>query len=120
MTDLKPAAGYIRVAPRPQANTSKSVEQQRRDIERDAARRGYVVIQWYLDSGPESRSARQPDLQCLIDDSCSQTRPYLAIFVASLSRLSRDALAHEACRSKLQRRGLRLFSAESAGRTRMG
>lgn len=115
MTNLKPAAGYIRVAPKPRDHASKLVVQQRRDIERDAARRGYVVVEWYLDSGPKSRCARQPDLRCLIDDSCSQTRPYLAIFVTSLSRLSRDALANEACRSRLQRHGVRVLSAESAG-----
>ncbi|WP_050600132.1 recombinase family protein [Qipengyuania citrea] len=114
MTDLKPAAGYIRVAPKPQADTSKLVEQQRREIERDAARRGYVVVHWYQDSGPELSCARQPDLRCLIDDSCSRTRPYLAIFVSSLSRLSRDTLENEAYRSKLQRHGLRVLSAECA------
>lgn len=118
MSDLRPAAGYIRVAWNPQVAISNLVERQRHSIEQEAIQRGYVVVQWYLDIGSGSRPTLQPDLQCLIDDCCSGTRPYLAIFVSSLSRFSRDALATVAYQSSLQRHGLRIFSAESTGGSR--
>lgn len=120
MSDLKPAAGYIRVASKSQTSALNSVEQQRRDIERDAGRHGFEVIGWYLDVASGSIAGRQPDLQCLIDDSCSKARPFHAVFIATSSRVSRDPARYEACRLRLQRYGIQLFSADRSERTRTG
>tara|TARA_R100001198_G_scaffold83881_1_gene57464 strand:- start:1688 stop:2077 length:390 start_codon:yes stop_codon:yes gene_type:complete len=113
MNDPKPAAGYIRVAPMPQSSALVSIEQQRHAIERCAEQQGFAVIEWYLDSGVRGLTDRQPDLQCLINDSCSQGRPFAAVFTATPSRLSRDLTQYHACRMRLERCGIQLFSTKS-------
>lgn len=112
MTELKPAAGYIRIPPGQQAHAAVSMEQQRHAIERDAARCGYVVIEWYLDSGPDGRLNFQPDLRCLMSDSCSPQHPFHAVYVACPSRISRDASVNEDYRRVLRKHGIRLLSAQ--------
>ncbi len=113
MTDPKPAAGYIRVAPMSQASALAAIEQQRSAIERGAEQQGFAVIEWYFDYGVRGLADCQPDLHCLIDDSCSQGRPFAAVFTATPSRLSRDLARYHACRMRLLRCGIQLFSAES-------
>ena len=46
MTELLPAAGYIRVSTKRQAEASTSMEEQKKGIERDAERLGYVIVEW--------------------------------------------------------------------------
>ena len=112
MTDPRRAAGYIRISPIPQANILMSLGHQQRTIVREADRRGYVIVQWYLDDGVKITVELRPDLQCLINDICSVPRGYQALFVASASRLSRDSLEFEEFRSKLLANGVQLYSAE--------
>lgn len=112
MIDLKPAAGYIRLSPMSQTNALTSIAHQQRIIAGEADRRGYVIMQWYLDDGVKITVELRPDLQCLLNDICSVPRGYQALFVASASRLSRDASEYGAYRSKLQANGVQLYSAE--------
>lgn len=114
MTELMLAAGYICSSNGQQTQAAISIERQRQGIKRDAARRGYVIIEWYVDNRTVGRLCRQPDLRFSIDDACSPSRPYHALFVASSSRLPRDASVHESYRRELERHGVRLLSAEKS------
>ena len=51
MTDLLPAAGYIRVSTRKQAEAGTSMDEQRTGIAREAERHGYTIVNWYIDGG---------------------------------------------------------------------
>lgn len=119
MTDIKPAAGYIRISGRQERQSVISIEQQKRDIEEDAARRGYGITEWYMDSST-GRPRGQPGLRCLLDDSCSPERPFRAVYVARPSRLSRDVAVYHARRCELQKHGVDLLSAEKPKGARAG
>ena len=111
MTDLMPAAGYIRVSTRKQAEAGISLKEQKRGIERDAARLGYVVVEWYIDGGISGRSDRRPEFQRVIADSCSKARPYKAVYIYNFSRFFRDDFETEGYRRKLEKHGVDLLSA---------
>ncbi len=111
MTDLIPAAGYIRVSTKRQAEAGTSMEEQRAGIKRDAARQGYMVVEWYIDGGVSGRSDRRPEFQRLIADSCSRSRPYKAVYIYNFSRFFRDDFELEGYRRKLEKSGVDLLSA---------
>ena len=111
MTELLPAAGYIRVSTKRQAEAGTSMDEQKKGIERDAERLGYVIIEWYVDGGVSGRSDRRPEFQRVIADSCSKTRPYHAVYIYNFSRFFRDDFETEAYRRKLEKNGVELLSA---------
>ena len=111
MPDLLPAAGYIRVSTRRQAEAGTSMDEQKDAIERDAARTGFVVVEWYVDGGVSGRSAKRPEFQRMIADSCSKTRPYDAVYIYNFSRFFRDDYETEGYRRKLEKNGVDLLSA---------
>ena len=111
MTDLLPAAGYIRVSTRKQAEAGTSMDEQQNGIARGAERHGYTIVQWYIDGGISGRSANRPEFQRLIADSCSRTRPYNAVFIYNFSRFFRDDYETEGYRRKLEKNGVDLLSA---------
>jgi len=85
--------------------------EQKKGIERDAERHGYVVVEWYVDGGISGRSARRPEFQRLIADSRSKTRPYNAVYIYNFSRFFRDDFEVEGYRRKLEKNGVELLSA---------
>ena len=111
MTDLLPAAGYIRVSTRKQAEAGTSMDEQKTGIAREAERHGYTIVNWYIDGGISGRSANRPEFQRLIADSCSKSRPYAAVFIYNFSRFFRDDYETEGYRRKLEKNGVDLLSA---------
>ena len=111
MTDLLPAAGYIRVSTRKQAEAGTSMDEQKTGIARESERHGYTIVEWYIDGGISGRSANRPEFQRLIADSCSKSRPYAAVFIYNFSRFFRDDYETEGYRRKLEKNGVELLSA---------
>lgn len=109
--DALPAAGYVRVSTRKQAEAGTSMDEQQRAILGEAERNGYRIVQWYIDGGVSGRSAKRPEFQKLIADSCSKSRPYEAVFIYNFSRFFRDDYETEGYRRKLEKNGVDLLSA---------
>lgn len=87
------------------------MDEQKTGIAREAERHGYTIVQWYIDGGISGRSANRPEFQRLIADSCSKSRPYVAVFIYNFSRFFRDDYETEGYRRKLEKNGVDLLSA---------
>jgi DNA invertase Pin-like site-specific DNA recombinase len=69
MTSLIPAAGYLRRSTNKQ---EKSLDDQRREIERYAAEHGYVIVRWYIDDGISGDATdKRLDFQRMHKDACN-------------------------------------------------
>lgn len=61
-----PAVAYVRMS---SSKQDKSPEQQREEIERHAAARGYTIIRWYTDEGISGWKHARPGFQRLVADA---------------------------------------------------
>ncbi len=105
------ALAYIRVSHEDSADRGASLETQRRDIERFAAREGIEIVEWFEDAGKSAfkDSAKRPEFQRIVRHAkeCSSVS---IILVWKSDRFSRDRYLASAIKGELQKAGVRVLS----------
>jgi DNA invertase Pin-like site-specific DNA recombinase len=81
--------GYTRVSTREQAKDGWTLAQQRKDIEREAERRGWELVEVIEDAGYSGTSDNRPGLQRALAMLAKRNGPE-AIIIARLDRLARS------------------------------
>ena len=109
MTDQPvPAALYARVSTGRQAEADLSIPDQTRHAQDFCARRGFVLLQTFVEPGASGMDEDRPAFQRMIDRATGPDRPFRVILVHSLSRFFRDAMFAEFYTRRLRNAGVQL------------
>jgi len=108
---MKNAIMYARFSPRPNAETSESVEHQIKDIEAWCDNHGYTPVLAFAD---KSASGGEYERRGIWDAIHALKRDY-ALVVRSLDRLARDVYLQEVLFREVKKRGAELISINGEG-----
>lgn len=90
----------------------KSVTDQVRELKEYAAKRGWVIVGWYIDEARKSTDLEKRDSFMEMISLCHRDpRPVEGVLVWSLARLFRDELQAQAIKSNLRLKGVDFLSA---------
>lgn len=108
---LTPAAAYVRVSTKRQAENELSLAEQKAAIAAYAAEHGLTIVTEYVEAGASGTTDRRPELQRMIRDAARRPVPFKAVVVFNHSRFFRNAEESAAYRLKLSKCGVQLLSA---------
>ena len=103
---------YTRFSPRPDADTSKSNEQQEARCRAYCARQGYEVAEVFSDSAVSGKTLNRPGLQAAIEEL--KTGTALVLVVDTSDRLARDMLVSLTIRHQIDKAVARLEFADGS------
>lgn len=103
-------ASYLRVSTGKQAESDLSIPDQRRQIERYCAARGWMMMEDYIEPGSSATDDRRPAFQAMIEAALAKPPAFDTILVHSFSRFFRDQFQFERYARKLTRNGVRIVS----------
>jgi len=103
-------ASYLRVSTGKQAESDLSIPDQRRQIERYCAARGWTMVEDYVEPGSSATDDRRPAFQAMIDVALAKPPPFNVILVHSFSRFFRDQFQFERYARKLAKNGVQIVS----------
>lgn len=86
--DKNNVAGYVRVSTSQQVETGTSIDDQIKNIEKEAERRGWEKPAFYKDEGISGKSDKRPALQLMLSDI--RTKKFHAIIFTKIDRLARN------------------------------
>jgi site-specific DNA recombinase len=113
---LKQAVAYIRVSSIEQVE-NYSLDNQLKDIQREAERRGYAIVEVFREEGKSAKTAKRPKLIELLEYCRLHKREIQAVFVYKIDRLSRNTMDYLIIRKKLADFGIDFISAtETTGK----
>lgn len=104
------AALYARVSTGRQAEADLSIPDQTRHAQDFCARRGFVLLETFVEPGASGMDEDRPAFQRMIDRATGPDRPFRVILVHSLSRFFRDAMFAEFYTRRLRNAGVQLLS----------
>ena len=113
MPDINPiprAVIYARCSAVRQAEKELSIPAQLEACEAEARRRGWEIVETYIDEAESARSADRPRFQDMISAARKKPRPFEHILVWKFSRFSRSREDSVLYKSVLERAGVRLTS----------
>lgn len=94
------------------AQTEQSIEGQLRVCHEFAEKKGYKVINEYIDRAMTGRNDNRPEFQKMITDSNKKEFQYILVY--KLDRFSRNKYDNAIYKHKLQQNGVRVISATEA------
>ncbi|ODT17900.1 MAG: serine recombinase [Kaistia sp. SCN 65-12] len=103
-------ACYLRVSTSRQAESDLSIPDQRRQIERYCAARGWTIVEDYVEPGSSATDDRRPAFQQMIDAALVRPPTFSTILVHSFSRFFRDQFQFERYVRKLAKNGVQVLS----------
>lgn len=111
ITAQQKALAYIRVSHEDSADRGASLETQRRDIERFAAREGIEIVEWFDEPGKSAfkDSAKRVEFQRMVRHA-KESASISIILVWKSDRFSRDRYLASAVKGELQKVGVRVLS----------
>lgn len=101
---------YLRVSTGKQAESELSIPDQRRQIERYCAARGWTMVEDYVEPGSSATDDRRPAFQAMIDAALARPPAFNVILVHSFSRFFRDQFQFERYARKLAKNGVQIVS----------
>lgn len=101
---------YLRVSTGRQAESDLSIPDQRRQIERYCAARGWTIVEDYVEPGSSATDDRRPAFQQMIDAALVRPPAFSTILVHSFSRFFRDQFQFERYVRKLAKNGVQVIS----------
>lgn len=101
---------YLRVSTGRQAESDLSIPDQRRQIERYCAARGWTIVEDYVEPGSSATDDRRPAFQQMIDAALFRPPAFSTILVHSFSRFFRDQFQFERYVRKLAKNGVQVIS----------
>jgi site-specific DNA recombinase len=101
---------YARVSTTKQAEKDLSIPDQIRQIKGWCERQGHIIATEYIEEGASATDDRRPVFQKMINEACSDPRPFDMIVVHSLSRFFRDSFEFAFYERKLNKAGIKLVS----------
>lgn len=101
---------YLRVSTGRQAESDLSIPDQRRQIERYCAARGWTIVEDYVEPGSSATDDRRPAFQQMIDAALVKPPAFGTILVHSFSRFFRDQFQFERYVRKLAKNGVQVLS----------
>lgn len=101
---------YLRVSTGRQAESDLSIPDQRRQIERYCAARGWAIVEDYVEPGSSATDDRRPAFQQMIDAALVRPPAFSTILVHSFSRFFRDQFQFERYVRKLAKNGVQVIS----------
>ena len=104
------AVSYLRVSTGRQAESDLSIPDQRRQIERYCAARGWMIVEDYVEPGSSATDDRRPAFQEMIDAALAKPPAFSTILVHSFSRFFRDQFQFERYARKLAKNGVQVIS----------
>lgn len=106
MTKLIPTAAYIRVSTDEQAKHGYSIEAQKEGLTVYAEKKGYIIVDWYIDEGKSARKkqSKRKEYQRLISDA-SQGKFEMIIFKC-IDRWFRDIKEYYRAQTILDDKGI--------------
>lgn len=107
---LTRVVSYLRVSTGRQAESDLSIPDQRRQIERYCAARGWTIVEDYIEPGSSATDDRRPAFQEMIDAALAKPPTFSTILVHSFSRFFRDQLQFERYARKLAKNGVQVIS----------
>lgn len=103
-------APYLRVSTQRQADHDLSIPDQRNQIMAYIEKRGWTVVEEFVESGASGRDENCPVLQEMLAQALQKPPPFSNIVVHSMSRFFRDAMWFEYYRRKLEKNGVAIHS----------
>ncbi|MCG8272739.1 recombinase family protein [Aquamicrobium sp. NLF2-7] len=103
-------ASYLRVSTGRQAESDLSIPDQRRQIERYCAARGWTIVEDYVEPGSSATDDHRPAFQEMIDAALAPPPMFSIILVHSFSRFFRDQFQFERYARKLAKNGVQVIS----------
>ncbi|GHC65124.1 recombinase family protein [Limoniibacter endophyticus] len=104
------AALYLRVSTARQAEHDISIPDQKRQGEAYCERRGYQLVETYVEPGATATNDKRPEFQRMIEAGTSKPAPFDIVVVHSFSRFFRDHFEMEFYVRKLAKNGVKLVS----------
>lgn len=101
---------YLRVSTGRQVESDLSIPDQRRQIERYCAARGWTIVEDYVEPGSSATDDRRPAFQRMIDAALVRPPAFSTILVHSFSRFFRDQFQFERYVRKLAKNGVQVIS----------
>lgn len=101
---------YLRVSTGRQAESDLSIPDQRRQIERYCAARGWTIVEDYVEPGSSATDDRRPAFQQMIDAALVRPPAFSTILVHSFSRFFRDQFQFERYVRKFAKNGVQVIS----------
>ncbi|WP_081500797.1 recombinase family protein [Rhizobium rhizogenes] len=92
---IKRAVGYFRVSTGRQAESDLSIPDQRKQVIEYCNRKGWELVQEFVEPGQSATDDNRPALQEMIAQATTHGSPYDVILVHSYSRFFRDSFAME-------------------------
>lgn len=101
---------YLRVSTGRQAESDLSIPDQRRQIQRYCAARGWMIVEDYVEPGSSATDDRRPAFQEMMDAALTKPPAFSTILVHSFSRFFRDQFQFERYARKLAKNGVQVTS----------
>lgn len=112
---------YLRVSTARQAEKDLSIPDQRKQAEAYCKRRGWRIVQEFVERGASATTDNRPAFQDMIADARNSDRKFDAVLVHSYSRFARDAFDLEFYIRELRKRDVELISiTQETGNDPMG
>ena len=106
--DPSSVVGYLRVSSEEQGHSGLGLSAQRTTIEAEAARRGWNVVAWHVDSGVSGKTLDRPGVTSALADV--EEGRAAALVAAKLDRLSRSVFHFAALMDRAKRGGWALVA----------
>lgn len=104
------AALYLRVSTARQAEHDISIPDQKRQGKAYCEKRGYQLVDTYVEPGATATNDKRPEFQRMIEAGTSKPAPFDIVVVHSFSRFFRDHFEMEFYVRKLAKNGVKLVS----------
>lgn len=106
MTKLIPTAGYIRVSHDEQAKHGFSIEAQKEGLQEYADKKGYIIVEWYIDEGKSARKnkSKRKEFLRLIEDA--QQGKFEMIIFKCIDRWFRNISEYYQAQDILDKKGI--------------
>ncbi|MGN6365900.1 recombinase family protein [Asticcacaulis taihuensis] len=101
---------YVRVSTSQQAQNDLSIPDQKNQIRSFAEKRGWEIVDEFMEPGASARSDQRPVFQDMMARALAKPTEVDVIVVHSMSRLFRDEMYYELYRRKLEKNGVRIVS----------
>lgn len=108
---LKPqtrVALYLRVSGEKSVESDLSIPDQRAQLERLAAREGWLVTALYVEEGVSAKTTLRPAFRRMLSDAQIEPRPFDMILIHNTARFARRTRDYLECEELLAQRGIEL------------
>ena len=108
------AIAYTRVSSQEQVNDGNSLHTQRRIISEFAQKKGYNVVEWFVEEGESAKTANRTQLTKMMKYALEHKGEISTLLIYKVDRLSRNTSDYIALKEHFEKCGIHVYSVTEA------